>query len=139
MSNINDIPDIRSLQKEKQQKENIKNNIFSTVLNKCIEKIVSTNNSTDKTFIIFEVPRILIGITSYDMNACILYLIKQLSAKEYKVDFIEPCYLYIDWGRPQNSSNQKKDKNILTDKLKIQTKKLLKQFPNASKVEYKYT
>ena len=28
MSNINDIPDIRSLQKEKQQKENIKNNIY---------------------------------------------------------------------------------------------------------------
>jgi hypothetical protein len=139
MSNTNHIPDIQSLQKEKQQKENIKNNIFSTVLNKCIEKIVSTNASTDKTFIIFEVPRILIGITSYDMNACILYLMKQLTAKDYKVDFIEPCYLYIDWGRAQTSSNQKKDRNILTNKLKIQTKKLLKQFPNASKVEYKYT
>jgi len=94
----NSIPSIDSLQREKTIKDESKTQIFNIVLNKCIEKIVYTNRHTDKTFVIFEVPKILIGYPLYDMKSCILFLINKLSESQYIVEFIEPFYLYIDWG-----------------------------------------
>lgn len=137
------IPSIDSLHKEKVVKENSKIEIFKTVLNKCVEKIVYTNRHTDKTFVIFEVPKILIGYPSYDMKMCILFLINQLAKKNYYVTFIEPFYLYIDWGTVVGHPS--KDLHILGNvrtnnpqKLKQQTKELLQKFPDTTKVEFIY-
>lgn len=127
---MNKIPSIKSLQEEKYVKENSKEQIFMIVLNKCIEKIVYTNRHTDKTFVIFEVPKILIGYPSYDMKSCILYIINKLAGKGYLVEFIDPFYLYIDWGCGQNSQS------VLSNKLNIQSN-IHKQFPNAN-IEFVY-
>lgn len=127
---MNKIPSIKSLQEEKYVKENSKEQIFMIVLNKCIEKIVYTNRHTDKTFVIFEVPKILIGYPSYDMKSCILFIINKLAGKGYLVEFIEPFYLYIDWGCGQNSQS------VLSNKLNIQSN-IHKQFPNAN-IEFVY-
>ncbi len=142
-NNFTGIPSIDSLHKEKFVKENSKLEIFKTVLNKCVEKIVYTNRHTDKTFVIFEVPKILIGYPSYDMKMCILFLINQLSKKSYYVAFIEPFYLYIDWGTIVGS--QTKNLNIIGNirtnnpaKLKQHTKELLERFPDTTKVEFVY-
>jgi hypothetical protein len=126
---MNKIPTIDSLREEKSIKDSSRVDIFNVVLNKCIEKIIYTNRHTDKTFVIFEVPQILIGYPTYDMKTCILFLINKLSQNKYIVHFIEPFYLYIDWG----SQIQKKDS------LKEQTKRLLQKFPDTSMVEYVYT
>jgi len=130
------IPTIQALQQEKSTKDNLKNDIFTIVLNKCVEKIVYTNRHTDKTFVIFEVPKILIGQPSYDMNSCILFIMNQLSKHNYMVDFIEPFYLYIDWGsRISKIQDSSKQTNI---KLKRQTEMLLKKFPDTSEIEFIY-
>ena len=62
--------------------------------------------------------------------------------KEYYTEFIEPYYLYIDWSINNNS---KKLDNIYMkgissnpEKLREQTKKLLKKYPNANKIQYVY-
>ena len=128
------IPDIFSLQQERKSRDKIKQDIYTIVLNKCIEKIVYTNRHTDKSFVIFEVPKILIGYPSYDMKHCLLFLIEKLSQQQYLVEFLEPFYLYIDWGRNQSSSTS----SMNPDKLKQKTKKLLEKFPNASKIEFVY-
>jgi hypothetical protein len=127
------IPSIESLIQEKNIKDNSKQEIFNIVLKKCIDKIIYTNRHTDKTFVIFEVPKILIGYPSYDINSCIRFLIAELSRKKYLVNFIEPFYLYIDWGSLSiNGQNVAGSSN-----LKEQTKLLLKKFPG-SKIEYVY-
>jgi hypothetical protein len=128
------IPTIDSLRQEKSIKENSKIDIFNVVLNKCIEKIVYTNRHTDKTFVIFEVPKILIGYPMYDMNTCILFLINKLAQNNYMVHFIDPFYLYIDWG----SANTRQPQGQARDSLKEQTRRLLQKFPDTSKVEYVY-
>lgn len=92
------IPTIDSLHKDKSAKEKSKNEIYIVVLNKCTEKIVYTNKHTDKTFIIFEVPQVMIGYPTYDMKSCILYLINKLSKHGYLIEFVDPFYLYIDWA-----------------------------------------
>jgi hypothetical protein len=127
------IPSIDNLHKEKTIKQDTKKGMFKVVLNKCVEKILYTNRHTDKTFVIFEVPKILIGYPLYDMKSCILYIINELVKHNYMVEFLEPFYLYIDWGK-SNVSNS----NKITTKLQEDTKTLLKKFPNTSKVEYVY-
>jgi hypothetical protein len=143
----NRIPSISSLHEEKNVKQTVKHNIYSIVLQKCVEKILYTNRHTDKTFVIFEVPMFLIGYPLYDKHSCIVYLMNQLSNNGYIVEFIEPCYIHIDWGSQTKSKPQKQYKpsvtsnNIYTtdpDKLKHQTKQILEKFPNTSKIEYVY-
>lgn len=129
------IPSIEALHQEKSIKEKSKMDIFKVVLNKCIEKVVYTNRHTGQTYIIFEVPRILIGYPSYDMKSCVLFLKNTLSKNNYLVEFIEPFYLYIDWGtRSETSSKSQSNSN----KLRQQTMEILQKFPNTSKIEFVY-
>lgn len=126
------IPSISSLHEEKDIKEKSKKDMYNIVLNKCVEKILQTNRQTDKTFVIFEVPSILIGYPFYDMQSCTLFLIEQLKRHKYIVEFIEPCFLYIDWGSPSKESSIK----IKSSRLQEQTRKLLEKFPDTNQVQY---
>lgn len=71
----------------------------------------------------------------------------ELVKENYKVLFVEPFYIYIDWGT--NTENYHSAKNNLDDiqkyiqtsnpeKLKVQTQKLLEKFPNTSKIVFEY-
>jgi hypothetical protein len=133
------IPNVNSLHQEKYTKEKARNDVFTLVLNKCIEKIIYTNKNTEQTYVFFEVPKILIGFPFYDMKSCIIFLMQKLSKENYKVHFIEPFYLYVDWGTAV--SKDLPDNFIYTsnpEKLKLQTKELLKKYPNTSKVVFEY-
>ncbi|NBU33715.1 hypothetical protein EB118_05375 [bacterium] len=139
------VPSISLLKEIRDIKDVSKREILSIVLNKCIEKIVYTNRNTDKTFIIFEVPQVLIGYPLYDVSSCILFLKSELEKESYLVDFIEPFYLYIDWGGVVKHNNNKHIPKVTTklptmnpDKLRNQTKRLLVNFPNADEIEYVY-
>lgn len=142
MSEKKQIPNITNLHAEKHVKEKAKNEIFTIVLNKCVDKIIETNHTTDKTFIYFEVPDIIIGFHSYDRIGCIHYLIQELSREKYKVEFMEPYFLYIDWSTNTKSRNNLNSINFLPTsnplKLKQQTKELLKKYPNTSKIVFEY-
>ena len=124
------IPDIDNLHTEKKIKDNIKNEMFNIVLRKCIQEINYTNKCTDKTYIIFEAPPIIIGFHNYNPISCVHYLIYQFTKKGYLVQFMEPNKLYIDWGT--------KTSNVQDGKLKKQTNELLKKYPTATKVIYVY-
>lgn len=125
------IPTIDSLHKEKSSKEKSKYDILNIVLNKCIEKIIYTNRHTNKTYVIFEVPQILIGHPMYEMNSCIIFLMQQFIKKGYIVEFIEPFYLYIDLGnRTDNRGSSTSNHITHQNTLRHQTQQLLKQFPN---------
>lgn len=136
------IPSISSLQQEKSIKEKSKNDIFNIVLTKIIQKITYTNKHTDQTYIIFEIPKMLIEYPQYDMKSCILFVMNQLSNNGYIVEFVQPFYLYIDWGCSKSNQKDVDYKGIVPqkhkDKLKLQTRALLSQFPNTSQIEFVY-
>lgn len=130
------LPSITSLHEEKTLKESSKNDIFKIVLNKIIQKIIYTNRHTEQTYIIFEIPQILIGYPQYDMKSCLLFIMNKLNENGYMVDFVDPFYLYIDWGSSSSKNKQINTKSNLTnlslkhkDKLQSQTRKLLERFP----------
>jgi hypothetical protein len=147
------IPTIGSLQVEKDIKHQRQLEIFGIVLHKCVEKITYTNRHTQKSYIMFDVPSILIGYPTYNMKMCINFLISNFSKKDYKIEFIEPNLLYIDWGTcnvpaskksvlHSGSSNSKlsfgKIKVNDQEKLLRQTKKLIGKFPNVLEISYHY-
>jgi len=139
------IPSITSLHQEKFVKETNKIDIYNIVLNKIVEKILYTNRHTDKTYVIFEIPKMLIGYPQYDMKSCILFIINKLSANDYFVEFLDPFYIYIDWGSKETPKIKHKIKAEIpkfcvknVDNLRAQTKALLTQFPDTSKVEFVY-
>lgn len=139
------IPNISLLHATRNEKEQARNEIFTIVLNKCIDQILETNNKNDKTYIYFEVPNIIIGFQEYDRLACIHYLIHELSKEHYKVEFVAPYYLYIDWStninKPKTIDNLMLQNVIPTsnpERLKQQTKELLKKYPHASKIVFEY-
>jgi len=98
LDNNGNIPSINQLHRERESKQQVINNIFKIVLGQCIQKIMYANRFSDKTFIYFEVPKFLIGQPTYDYKNCILFLMKTLSESNYKVEFIDPYYIHIDWG-----------------------------------------
>jgi hypothetical protein len=60
----------------------------------------------------------------------------KLNENGYIVDFVDPFYLYIDWGSNSSKNKQINTKSNLTnlslkhkDKLQSQTRKLLERFP----------
>jgi hypothetical protein len=140
MDSSNKIPSISSLHDEKNIKEKSRINMFKIVLNKCVDKIIYTNRHTDKTFVIFEVPRILIGYPFYDLKSCIVFLLQELSKNNYYVEYIEPFYLYIDWGSKSNSkSNHNNQGNNSHDKKTLNfNEELIKKTLNAPKIEIVY-
>ena len=146
MSEINQIPLISTLHQEKHMKESSKHDIFNIVLNKIIQKIIYTNRHTDQTYVIFEIPQILIGYPQYDMKSCLLFVMNKLSNNGYIVEFMQPFYVYIDWGSSINSNktnvcSSKMPSSISgkhKDKLRAQTRALLNQFPTTSQIEFVY-
>jgi len=141
MDNI--IPSISSLHAERNKKNVDTQDIYKIVLNKCTEKIIFTNRHTDKTFIIFEVPKLLIGHSNYNMKSCIHYIIQNISMHGYVVQFIEPFYIYIDWGTKKNYNTNLKsnfDSNFdsTSNSLQENTKQILKYFPGVKEIEYVY-
>lgn len=129
------IPNINNLHNEKNAKEKLKTDAYTLVLNKCIEKIVYTNKHTDQTYIFFDVPKFLIEYPFYDMNSCVMYIMNQLIPHNYKVSFIAPFYLHIDWS----TSTTKESHLQIPERLKLQTRELLKKYPDTTKVVYEYT
>ena len=124
------IPDIGNLHIEKNIKENIKNEMFNIVLKKCSQDIIYTNSYTDKTYVIFDVPNIIIGFHNYDKLSCVSYLMHQFTQKGYIVQFMEPNKIYIDWGTNTSklSNLQKIIPTSNPNKLQQQTQKLLKKY-----------
>jgi hypothetical protein len=136
------IPSISSLHNEKNIKEKARNDMFTIVLNKCIEKIIYTNRHTDKTFVIFEVPRVLIGYPLYDMKSCIIFLMQKLVNNNYYIEFIEPFYLYIDWGSSHFKNKVKKERDNDNEHSKHKSLKfnedLIRKTLAAPKIEFIY-
>lgn len=118
------VPKISNLQKTQNERIEEMNGIYKVVLKKCNEKIIHTSKHSNKSFTIFQVPKLLIGQPMYNIKSCIYYIIHELSKNGYYIEYIEPYFIYIDWGS-----------NIISKETSLE---LLKLFPNVKNIEYIY-
>jgi uncharacterized membrane protein len=132
------LPSISNLQKEQFKKTIVQQEIYKIVLKMCSDKIIYTNKNSNQTCVIFEVPQMIIGHPEYNFTECVKYILSELIKEHYLVDFVHPKHLYIDWGSSINENKKSTYPNwvINKSKLKQETTKLLKKYPNAKKIEF---
>lgn len=116
-------------QKTKQYKYSM---IYEVVKKRCIEKIRHANRTSTVKSIICDIP-LVSNDPLYDIQECVKYIQKSFSTHGYKVEFITPNFIVIDWSKP--SLPQFQDSR-LQDKLFEHTKELLGKYPDIHKVEY---
>jgi hypothetical protein len=132
------LPSINSLQKEQSKNNIVKHNLYKIILKRCGQRIIEANKKTHHTYCFFEVPTIIIGHNDYSVTDCVKYLIQELVKEGYVVEFIQPNYLYIDWGKPLTKTNEYIP-NWIENKTNFekQAKKYIKRYPDA-KIEIVY-
>ena len=88
--------------------------IYDDVLKKCHIKIKKTAHTPKgSTFCFYIMPNYVFGIPLYDLNHCIIYLVKKLSENGFYVAYTHPNLLYISWFNRNNSIEyNNKDKDI---------------------------
>lgn len=99
---------------EKKEKKNVS---YNEILYKIHAKIKQTTE-VEKYKLIYEIPEVVFGLPSYDLNLCMAYIIKQLRNNGFLVKYYFPKILYISWD-PREIKEYKRIKN--------NQKKLLRQ------------
>ena len=99
---------IDDLHKEKQHNLDHKNTIYNTILKKCHYKIKTTAkivDADDNCF--FVVPSYIYGIPLYNVNKCVLFVVKSLINNGFDVSYTNPNLLYISWEGKKTPKNYK--------------------------------
>jgi len=90
--------------------------IYLNVLDSCYTEINNTNRYLRKTSMYFNVPTTntnLIG--DYDFVACIVFLIKEIRASGFDVNYIRPNILFISWENKMKKNRQISDIKFLLE------------------------
>ncbi len=103
MNNEINVKDICKLHYEK---ESIRIQIFSKILERCYYKI-KCNVEQEQQYSIFQVPEFKLGIPLYDMRKCLYYIGAKLMKNGFKVQYYKPNILFIHWELEKPKNNTK--------------------------------
>lgn len=81
---------------KKKRSANFDKEIADHIYKDCLRQIENAND-VNVTQYLFEVPSILIGKPLYNVVVITQLIIKQLKKLQFKVMFIEPNKIHIDW------------------------------------------
>ena len=119
MINIDELHNINEIRLKNRLK------IYDDVLKKCHQKIKKTSLSPKgSTFCFYIIPNYVFGIPLYDINACIVYLVQNLSKNGFYIAYTHPNLLYISWFKRTNSIEYKKEKQPEKKKPTMEYKKV---------------
>ncbi len=96
---------IYDLSKKKIEKENIKNNIYNKVLERCHKKIKLAGNQC-QTYTYFVIPEYEFGVPMYNVLSCTNYIIKKLKENHFYVYYTYPNFLIISWGHIEHDNRK---------------------------------
>lgn len=104
----NNLLDINKLHKEIEKREERKNKVYEMILHKVHMRIVGINKKSSDCYCFFVVPSFIFGVPLYDMNNCIIYVMKDLTDRGFKVEYTHPNLLYINWiSKPKEIKSKK--------------------------------
>ena len=87
---------VKDLKEISEKKKKIKKECFKKLLELVNNKIILISK-TDQTSTWFEIPLFMLGYPNYEIKECSDYIIKKLKENEFKVNFLEPNILLINW------------------------------------------
>ena len=104
---MSDLLDINKLRKTKKDKEDRRIDIYNEILKLCHSKIIrSSKEEQEKCF--FQIPEMRIGLPVYNTKNCTAYIILKLRKNGFKVKYINPNILYIDWSKDNHEIEREK-------------------------------
>lgn len=97
--------DLRQRQREKQHHRTF---IYNRILEKCYQRIYVANES-DQTFLIYQVPEMIMGYPLYNIAYCSAYVIYNLRKNGFQAKFYNPNIIVVQWKHdaPDYFDNQK--------------------------------
>jgi hypothetical protein len=107
---------ISDLHSEIEKRETRKSKIYESVLNKCQNRIITTNQKTNDCYCLYVVPTFMFGVPLYNMSDCIVHIMKDLTNKGFKLNYTHPNFLYISWiEKPTKNETKKMEQFKLID------------------------
>ena len=87
---------VDKLKKDAEERRKFKKKCFKKILEMCLTKIelVAKTNTTNTWF---EIPVFVLGYPSYEIEDCSRYIMKKLKKNGFKVFFLNPNFLFINW------------------------------------------
>ena len=123
--NASDIIQQQKLQNKRKKK------VYKKVLEKCYNRIrFAAKKNTEWCF--FTVPNYIVGSPIYDVNACIIYVIKQLESGGFLVKYTHPNLIYISWNKPKPQVNNYKQIKYFDNQQKKTYKPINQYKPNGN-------
>ena len=118
MSSLN----INDLYETSNNKNIMRLRIFDDVLKK-IHTRIKYNATHEKMYCFYQIPEFIIGVPLYDINDLQKYLINSLKKDGFRVLYVEPNWLFINWDKKEKSKiklrpKSKKDNFKLIDEYK---------------------
>ena len=118
MSSLN----INDLYETSNNKNIMRLRIFDDVLKK-IHTRIKYNATHEKMYCFYQIPEFIIGVPLYDINDLQKYLINSLKKDGFRVLYVEPNWLFINWDKKEKSKiklrpKYKKDNFKLIDEYK---------------------
>jgi len=94
---------INQLHKELEKREDRKGRIYQKILEKCHYRIISTNAKSTDCYCFFVVPTVVFGVPLYNVTSCVVYIMRDLTARGFRVFYTNPNLLFINWiEKPKN-------------------------------------
>ena len=118
MSSLN----INDLYETSNNKNIMRLRIFDDVLKK-IHTRIKYNATHEKMYCFYQIPEFIIGVPLYDINDLQKYLINSIKKDGFRVLYVEPNWLFINWDKKEKSKiklrpKYKKDNFKLIDEYK---------------------
>ena len=111
---MSDLLDLNKLRKTKKDKEERRTDIYNEILKLCHSKIIRSSKEEQENCF-FQIPEMRIGLPVYNLKNCTAYVILKLRKNGFKVRYIPPSILYIDWSK--DNHELEREKQIYSEEL----------------------
>ena len=87
---------VNKLKKDAKKRKKYKKKCFKKILDMCLRKIeIVAKTNTISTW--FEIPVFVLGFPSYTIDDSAEYIMEKLKKNGFKVFFLKPNFLFINW------------------------------------------
>lgn len=99
---------IMDLHRQMNKREERMTDCYQKALERCHKKIARCNEQKLQNCF-FQVPEYMMGCPLYDLNKCMTYVMDELRANGFYIQYYFPNYIYISWSLEEIEQNKKKD------------------------------
>lgn len=112
--------DINNLYKYQEQREEVKREYYEQIMKK-IHNRIENFAIRNETLCMYQIPEFVFGIPLYNRMNCCRYIIDRLKNEGFKVYYVEPYQLVINWAKDnsepihlnQNTKKRMNDDNFI--------------------------